>query len=312
MFIKKIKITLMLCLGAMLVGCVSTTSKEMTANFGSAAKALSLQTESTLKSVRVSDANFLVSSALNDKNSVLELPAVSTEDIGLRLALLSEIYKYSNALSVMSGSNELDEIDKASRNLYSALGSLNQTIQTVTKHPKPVLNDQALRLIAVSVNITGRMFFERARLKALRVTVIKADPVISKAIDLLLTEIKEDGPWSNSLQLSLAQQAKNFYRAAKTMKNVDQKIKLLSKAQQLYDQANFQESKFAQLNASLEALKVSHSALKKALKKDSDENVTHALNSLSKLESKISRIYALEASLTTKANVTKARTGTAI
>ncbi len=299
-FIKKLKMIFIVCLAVMVVGCVSRTSKQMTANFGGSAKAISLQTATTLKKVRISDSDYLVSSELNNKGAALQLPAISPEDITLRLTLLNEIFKYSEALSIMSSNTEPNKIDKASRQLYSSIGALNQTLEQTTKRATPLLTDNDLKLIATTVNITGRWFFERARLKAIKTTVIKADPVISKAIELLTTEIKKDGPWSKSLQLSSTSEAKNLFRAAQTIKNVPEKRKLLAEAQQLYDQASFENSTFAQLNASLEALKSSHFALAKALKKDSDKNTLKALSNLAKLESGIIRIHAFQASLTQK------------
>jgi len=291
------------CFVAILAGCVSTTSRQMTANFGGAAKSVSLQTALTLKKVRVSSSDYFVSAALNNKGAVLQRPAISPEDITLRLTLLNEIFKYSDALAIMSSNTELKKIDKASRQVYSALGALNQTLKQTTKSDSPLLTDNDLKLIATSVNITGKWFFERARLKAIKTTVIKADPVINKAVELLTTEIKKDGPWSKSLQLSSISEAKNLFRAAQTMKNIPEKRKLLSEAQQLYDQASFENSTFSQLNDSLQALKSSHFALAKALKNDSNSNTVKALSSLGKLESEIMRIHAFTASLTQKPEV---------
>ena len=299
--IKKIKIVFIFCLGVILVGCVSATSKQMAANFGGAAKDLSLQTEITLKNVRLSESNFQISSTLNDKNiSVkdgLVLPAISPEDIALRLTLLSEISKYSDALLIISSDVELERIDKASRELYGALGALNQTIQQTTKSVKAPLSDNDLQLVATAVNIAGRWFFERARLDAIKTSVEKADPVIKKAIELLTTEIKKDGVWSKSLKLSLESEAKNLFKVAQSIKKIESRRTLLSEAQQLYEQASFVDGTFKRLNSSLEELKTSHSALSDALQNDSDVNIKKALSSLSKLESEITRIYAFQASL---------------
>jgi len=295
--IKKVKIVFIFCLGVILVGCVSATSKQMTANFGGAAKAISLQTELTLKSVRASDSNLLVSTALTDNSTVLELPAISPKDIALRLTLLSEISKYSDALLIMSSDVELERIDKASRELYGALGALNQTIQQTTNSTEPPLASNDLQLVATAVNIAGRWFFERARLDAIKTSVTKADPVIKKAIELLTTEIKKDGTWSKSLKLSLESDAKNLFKVAQSIKKIESRRTLLSEAQQLYDQASFVDGTFTRLNSSLEELKASHSALSIALQNDSEVNIKNALNSLSKLESEITRIYAFQASL---------------
>lgn len=297
-FIKEIKIIFIFCLGVMLVGCVSATSKQMAANFGGAAKDLSLQTEITLKNVRISDSNMLVSTALTDKSSTLERPAIPPEDIALRLTLLSEIYKYSNALLIMSSDVELERIDKASRELYGALGALNQTIQKNTESIEAPLTNNDLQLVANAVNIAGRWFFERARLTAIKTSVEKADPVIKKAIELLLTkEITKDGAWSKSLKLALESDAKNLFKVAQSIDNVESRRALLSEAHQLYDQARSVDGTFERLNSSLEELKAAHSALSVALQDDSDINVKKALSSLSKLESEITRIYAFQASL---------------
>lgn len=295
--INKIKIVFIFCLGAILVGCVSATSKQMTANFGEAAKAISLQTELTLKGVRVADSNFLVSTALTDNSAVLELPAISPEDIALRLTLLSEITKYSDALLIMSSDVELERIDTASRELYGALGALNQTIQQTTNSAEPLLAGNDLQLVATAVNIAGRWFFERARLDAIKISVTKANPVIKKAIELLRTEIKKDGAWSKSLKLSLESDAKNLFKVAQSIKKRESRRTLLAEAYQLFDQASFVDGTFKRLNSSLEELKVSHSALSDALQNDSDVNIKKALSSLSKLESEITRIYAFQASL---------------
>lgn len=298
--IKIVKIVFIFCLGVSLVGCASTTSKQMTANFGGVAKAISTQTQLTLKSVRLSDSNLLVSAALTDKKTILQLPAISPDDIAIRLTLLSEIFKYSDALLIMSSDAELDRIDNASRDLYAALGALNQTIQQTTLSGNAPLADSDLQLVATAVNIAGRWFFERARLNALKISVEKADPVIKKAVDLLLTEIKKGGPWSKSLQLSLQSDAENLFKVAQSIKEIEPRRSLLLEAYQLYDQASFVDGKFERLNSSLKELKDTHAALSNALQNKSDFNTKKALRSLSKLGSEITRINAFQASLVKK------------
>lgn len=301
-FIKGFRGVLLLCFGAFLLGCVSATSKNMTANFGSAAKTLTSETETNITKVRNSDSNFTISIVLGDKNlgvaSGLVLPEIKQEDIALRLTLLREITKYADALLVMSSDVEAIRIDKASRDLYGALGALNKTVQSQSKGSTPLISNNDLQLVASATNVVGQWFFEKARLEALQTSVKKADPVIAKAVDLLKTEITESGPWSSSLGKSLKSEAKNIYMVAQSINNVKDRRIMLTEAQQLYEQADSVKGAFKRLNSSLEELKKSHSALAVALENDSDVNIQNALDGLSKLEDEVIRIYAFQASLT--------------
>lgn len=301
-FIKGFRRILLLCFGAFLLGCVSATSKNMTANFGSAAKTLTSETETNITKVRNSDSNFTISSALSDNTlgvtSGLALPTIKQEDTALRLILLREITKYADALLVMSSDVEAVRIDKAGRDLYGALGALNKTVQSQTKDSVPLISNNDLQLVATATNVVGQWFFEKARLEALQTSVKKADPVIAKAVDLLKSEITESGPWSGSLSKSLESEAKNLYKVAQSISNVQDRRDMLTEAQQLYEQADSVKGVFNRLNSSLEELKKSHSVLAVALENDSDVNIQNALDSLSKFENEVIRIYAFQASLT--------------
>ena len=220
----------------------------------------------------------------------------------MRLRLLGEIAKYSDALLAMSSDDEAVRIDKASRDLYSALGALNTTIQKNSGDKKPPISDNDLQIIATVTDVAGRWFFERARLKALQTTINKANPAITQAIDLLKTDLDENGSWSKSLSISLTGEAKNLYKVAQSTSNLLERRNMLAESQQLYDQSISVQGIFHRLTSAMEELKKAHSALAVALENDSSINVKEALSSLSKFEDEINRIYAFQASLASSNN----------
>ena len=297
--LNKIRTIFFFCICLILLGCVSATTKNMAANFGSTAKTLTNEIETNLTKVRISESNLIISNALLDKDlkesNGLESPAIKPESIELRLTLLREITKYADALLIMSSDEEEIRIDKASRDLYGALGALNETI---VKQGKTGLGEKDLQLVATATDIVGQLFFEWARLNALKESVNLANPVITEAVNLLKQEVTDKGSWSKSLELSLSTNAINLYNVAQhDINDISERRGMLIEARQLNDQSQSVQSTFLQLNSSLEDLKNSHTALAAALNDDSDINVTKALENLSKLEQELDHIHAFQASL---------------
>jgi len=281
--LNKIRTIFFFCICLILLGCVSATTKNMAANFGSTAKTLTNEIETNLTKVRISESNLIISNALLDKDlkesNGLESPAIKPESIELRLTLLREITKYADALLIMSSDEEEIRIDKASRDLYGALGALNETI---VKQGKTGLGEKDLQLVATATDIVGQLFFEWARLNALKESVNLANPVITEAVNLLKQEVTDKGSWSKSLELSLSTNAINLYNVAQhDINDISERRGMLIEARQLNDQSQSVQSTFLQLNSSLEDLKNSHTALAAALNDDSDINVTKALENLS-------------------------------
>lgn len=113
---------------------------------------------------------------------------IGGSNLKTRIALLKGIESYARALSSLSSADFRKEIDSASKDLYGALGKLQDTYATITKNPSP-LSTENLAIIATAVDAIGTALAEERRRDALRTVVIQSNPIIQRSMDLFKEEI---------------------------------------------------------------------------------------------------------------------------
>lgn len=105
-----------------------------------------------------------------------------------RIDLLKGIEAYARALSDLSSADFRKEIDAASKDLYGALGKLQETYATIAKRSSPLTQDNLVS-IATAVDAIGTTLAEERRREALRTVVIQANPTIQRSMELFREEI---------------------------------------------------------------------------------------------------------------------------
>ena len=310
--INSVFLPIMLSIALGHVGCVSSASKNLVGSYGKSTANLSATATSTFQTVRENENHFRVAQALANPslsvNKGLAPPTIEWKSIALRVSLLSELGKYGKALEAMASDAELDRIDEASRNLGEAVGGLNNRVQEVKGDEKPPLTSEQLGTVATVTNVAGRWFFERERYQAMLETVEITDPLIQQTVDLLLTELQEDGPWKGHLSTQLKDQAQNLYLLAQTshaqypdkevkLETINVRRSLLEEAIRLTRREEILDQEFKALVNGLKKVKEAHGKLKEALQNDSDFNVRKAADYVSQIENEVSRIQAFHQSI---------------
>lgn len=113
---------------------------------------------------------------------------IGTSDLAVRVTLLKGVEKYANALGELASADFRKEIDTAAKDLYGALGELQETYKSATGNSLPLSNEN-LAIIATAVDAIGTAVAENKRRSALKTVVIEADPAVQKALSLAGDEL---------------------------------------------------------------------------------------------------------------------------
>jgi hypothetical protein len=309
-------IVLLLILTTLGIGCaVSSSSKNLAAQFGKLSSELASTAEPLYVNVRKADENARISTALNRETVSSDLnrltPAIPIKTIQLRISVLGEIGKYGQALQILSSDNELDRISKASTELNDSLGALNKTVGGALGNTDGIVSVDSLKIISTAVNAIGGWYFEKKRLEALITVTSKAEPIIQNSISLLQSELESSSKsiscppdteaWRAIMTCALATDAKNMIKLANNMNDkenpeeVELRDTLIKNAAALSIRKELVDAEFQQFHEGLGLLAKAHTKLVKAL--ENDENLDNAIEAISIFSSKVSSIKAFYKSL---------------
>lgn len=124
---------------------------------------------------------------LSPDDGTFDKPVVDS-DLAARIAVLRGVENYAKALGNLASADFRKEIDTASKDLYGALGKLQNTYASIKKEPLP-LSDRNLAIIATAVDVIGTTITEKQRRAALKAIVIQTDLSIQNAMKLVCSEM---------------------------------------------------------------------------------------------------------------------------
>jgi len=112
---------------------------------------------------------------------------ITSEEIGLRVSLLQGVGDYATALGDLASADFRKDIDGAAKDLYGALGGLQEAYAKAkgTEVEALPVSKEHLAIIATAVDAIGTVIAEHKRRTALKTVVVQADPAIQKALALV-------------------------------------------------------------------------------------------------------------------------------
>ncbi len=163
------------------VGALSQASSELARR---AADAYDMVNESTIER-RIAD--IAADSKVSPGTETFD-KLIGSNELAVRVSLLKGVEKYAGALGELASADFRKEIDTVAKNLYGALGELEETYMSATGSSLPIGNEN-LAIIATAVDAIGTAIVESKRRSALKTVIIQADPAVQKALSLVGGEL---------------------------------------------------------------------------------------------------------------------------
>ncbi len=195
-----------------------------------------------------------------------------SDALKVRLQLLEQIGAYAKALEELASADPQKDVDKAARDLYSALSGLRTTYETATQS-KLGLTDESLGTFATAVSAIGAFDAEARRWHALKTGIVAADPAIQKAAALIGRDLGKDSELARNAKASLdnaegsLRQQYNLDKALPTA-SFASRLAMLEKIRALHATAAAAPGFFEDVSAGVQSLAAAHKALKEAASKD--------------------------------------------
>jgi|CXWL01.1.fsa_nt_gi hypothetical protein len=289
--------------------CTSAPSKKLAASYGQATTAMAATAIDKYHGIQDLEYTARIMKNIHSFDDAAKdffsAPVLSEESVGLRISLLDQLGRYGKALEAIASDNELENIDKASKELYGSLSGINATIKK--EGNSTGLSDNDLGVIATVVNVAGRAYFEYQRHQILSTIVENADPLIVQVIDLLTNEFKEK--WF-SVEKSLKEEVKkSLFDVSRNQayqlddKSADLKYfqirrNLLEEAQKINRSINTTPEKEPIIEG-LKKVKEAHQELKIALKQDSSQiqNMDGLILAIAAIKNEIARAKSFKSEL---------------
>jgi hypothetical protein len=174
-----------------LTGCVKQVRSTVPA-FAQAAELTSTNVQGAFESVNATysdaqDLHFVVTYDGKVNPSTISAGWLKAEDLNARLQILQGLKQYASELNSLTGSNDVDNLNKASTEVGDSLTALSKTApfkKITSKVPGNLANEAA-----VAVNALGNWLIELKLKKNLPTLIEKMDPNIQSICKLLITDI---------------------------------------------------------------------------------------------------------------------------
>ncbi len=189
---------------------------------------------------------------------------IDDSNLAVRISLLRGIEDYSKALGNLASADFRKEIDKASKDLYGALGGLQTAYAAATKKALP-LSDDKLGIIATAVDAIGTAMAEDKRREALKAVIIQANPSIKESMRLLSEELPVLQNFaSENLNTIYSEKVKAYQKEAAKL-SFNQRVARLRDIRQAYERIRITSILLEEIGTAGKKISDAHTALYKAV-----------------------------------------------
>ena len=207
---------------------------------------------------------------------VTSMPALppkptTAEGIKVRLAVLSSLGKYSNALHELATADFRKDIDSAATDLDGALKGLRDDYGKATGKTSSI-SDQSIASIATAVDAIGAVIVEEKRRAAIAKIINEADKGVQEAAKLLADDFDAGaGKIPDYVTQSLRNAAGSLQQAYSTERtkptsDFATRYRMLIDIQNAYQLADAAPSFFASIVGGAKSMATAHTALVAAVK----------------------------------------------
>ncbi len=192
---------------------------------------------------------------------------IASSDLAVRLSLLKGIEKYASALGELASADFRKKIDTAAKDLYGALGELQETYASATGSSLP-LSNESLAIISTAVDAIGTSIAESKRRSALKTVVIQSDPSVQKALSLAGNELPEfqEYVWAN-LNTVETEMLEAYEKEAADI-SYDERVERLRKIYAFHETKAATAQVLVDLGIAGKKIGLAHAALVKAVERD--------------------------------------------
>ena len=225
------------------------------------------------------------------------------ERLALRLDVLGQLANYSSALQQLAEADLDQDIDAAAQDLNGSLVGLRQTFKKASGNELPI-SDADIGSIATAVNGIGKAVVEAKRREALKTAIVKVDPAVQKATELIAADLGRDTDLASFVQEALSnsrgsvQQAYNLERL-RPNSSFDGRYAMLVRARQLYEAEMNTPPFFAAVSEGAAIAGKAHEALRKAVEVNQFSSA-EAAKLIGKLGMQVKSVQAYYKSIQTK------------
>lgn len=187
---------------------------------------------------------------------------IADEALALRLSLLRGVKDYAEALGNLASADFRKEIDEASKDLYGALGKLQDTYADKTH--SSLISDDNLAIIATAVDAIGTAIVENKRRDALKTIIIQSDPLIRESMKLISGELPLLDITVENLNSIYTDKISSYKQQVETL-SYTQRVEMLRdirRSYQLYQNSLILLTKLAPAS---KAISDAHTALREAV-----------------------------------------------
>jgi len=222
------------------------------------------------------------------------------ERLARRLDVLDQLARYASALQALAEAEVAGDIDDAARGLNGALTGLGKTYRTASGRDLP-LGDAEIGAITTAVNAIGKTVAEARRRAALRTVIVRADPAVQAATQLIAGDLGRDSELARFVAEAIGnsrgsvQQAYNLERTRPTS-TFDVRHGMLLRARQLYQAEASAPAFFAAVSDGAAAVGRAHAALRRAVEGD-DFSSAEAARLIGELEDHVASVRKFSRSL---------------
>lgn len=200
-----------------------------------------------------------------------DLGKEKAERLALRLRVLDQLANYSRALQELAAADFAEDITAAAADLNGSLVGLRDTYKKASGNDLPI-SDADIGIIATAVDAIGKAVVEVKRRAAIKTVIIKADPGVQKATNLIASDLGPDSDLASFVREALSnsrgslQLAYNLERK-RASSTFDSRYAMLLRARQLYDAELNTLPFFAAVSDGAAAAGKAHGALRTAVEK---------------------------------------------
>jgi len=250
----------------LIIGC--STPLDHVGAFSRASADLAKNTAEAYESINTITVKRRISGIAADKEALPDegtfKKIINDRNMAARISLLKGVQKYAQALGELATADFRNEIAAASKDLYGALGDLQDTYAKATNRSLP-LSSENLSLIATAVDAIGTGIAESYRREALKTIVIQADPSIKQAMDQVGNELQILMPTVRANLDSIYTDMFKAYGRDKNGLSYTDRENMLCDIWKAYDRYKTFPVYFETLSSASAKVSSAHAALKKAV-----------------------------------------------